>query len=401
MRFVKMPLIVSLCVFLMNCGGGGGGESTPTVSIVKPVDNQSLVGTATYEISFSDPASGLNGNTAAGDCIGNVQLTSTLGVTCYPLTINSADGLTWSVDPDGELSDGTYTLTVLPTGITNSTGNALEIGATVTFTINDPVSTVLNNLSQDLANGGISTALAGDIQKAARAASDNLTDDQKDLLGVIPAVLEGALDVVSLSSATTDDKAEAISLVFQSMMKNVAGKTSLQSAYSSRIAAAGGGNDFNTLLGYLSEIIGRKGDSSNMAVLTSALVNSLPAAGASVADVSSTYVVIIVEETTKSVMNNNTDDTDRDSLLGAMGTGIQEGASQITTDKTVIAAISTTTISTLTNTAEETDPGYVVSGATSELPDVIPPTFTLSLGDAGPINTNSIVVNLTDISELK
>jgi len=78
MRFVKMPLIVSLCIFLMNCGGGGGGESTPTVSIVKPVDNQSLVGTATYEISFSDPASGLNGNTAAGDCIGNVQLTSTL-----------------------------------------------------------------------------------------------------------------------------------------------------------------------------------------------------------------------------------------------------------------------------------------------------------------------------------
>jgi len=109
--------------------------TAPTVTIVKPEENGSIVGTAFYEMTFSEAVSGLRGNNLAAACEGNVQLTAALGGNCYPISINTNDNVSWTVDPDGELSSGDYRFSVLTTGILDLASNNLAVGDSVEFRI--------------------------------------------------------------------------------------------------------------------------------------------------------------------------------------------------------------------------------------------------------------------------
>jgi len=174
-------ILLTSCASDSGSGSGAPDTTAPTLTSTSTnqINNETFVGTAAYTLIFSETVTGLGGNTAAGACTGNVQLTST-GGNCLAIGLTSSNGTEWTVDPDGELSDGTYTLTVISAGITDGAGNALADNATVTFTIDDPVSTVLNNLDKALDTAGVGS-LRENILTAARAAGDSLSDDKKRL----------------------------------------------------------------------------------------------------------------------------------------------------------------------------------------------------------------------------
>jgi len=172
-------ILLTSCASDSGSGSGAPDTTAPTLTSTNPISNATIVGTAVYTLTFSETVTGLSGNTAAGACTGNVQLTST-GGNCLAIGLTSSNGTEWTVDPDGELSDGTYTLTVISAGITDGAGNALADNATVTFTIDDPVSTVLNNLDKALDDAGVGS-LRENILTAARAVGDSLSDDKKRL----------------------------------------------------------------------------------------------------------------------------------------------------------------------------------------------------------------------------
>ena len=122
---IALLCIGLLASFLWSCGGGVGDsggytadKNPPIVTISYPQVNSSVVGTAVYSLKFSEAVTGLTGNNLNAACEGSIQLSPDNGEICYPISINSADNISWTVDPVGELSDGTYSLTVT-TGIQN------------------------------------------------------------------------------------------------------------------------------------------------------------------------------------------------------------------------------------------------------------------------------------------
>ncbi|MGB0483304.1 MAG: hypothetical protein ACPGK1_02130, partial [bacterium] len=98
MKLIRLVLLL----ILAGCAGGSGdgvdkeGDTTPpTVSIVTPSDNGTLLETSTYQLEFSEKVNGLIGNSLPGACDGNVQLISSVSGSCHPLTISSTDNVTY------------------------------------------------------------------------------------------------------------------------------------------------------------------------------------------------------------------------------------------------------------------------------------------------------------------
>ncbi|MDG2195317.1 MAG: thrombospondin type 3 repeat-containing protein [SAR324 cluster bacterium] len=117
----------------------------------------------------------------------------------------------------------------------------------------------------------------------------------------------------------------------------------------------------STMLGNLTTAVATKGlDSPAMLqTLTESLVRNLPTLGVSPEEIEQTYSETIVQATTSVVMENETENLD--SLLEALGIGVVQGAKQISTVNVDIASIAQVTSETLTTTAAEEDPEYVVS----------------------------------------
>ena len=117
MSLLKLPGLIFLALMIQTCGQEIGNKNTgekkpPTVAISYPQINSSVVGTAVYSLKFSEAVTGLKGNSFNGICEGSVQLNPTNGGNCYPISISSTDNISWTIDPVGELSNGTYKLSV-------------------------------------------------------------------------------------------------------------------------------------------------------------------------------------------------------------------------------------------------------------------------------------------------
>ena len=138
----------------------------PSVAITTPEAYSTLVGTAAYKLDFNKEVTGLSGNELSSACEGSVQLTSSLGGSCYPIEIRTSDNISCAIDPLGEFSDGSYTLTVT-TDIRDLSGNPLSSSISVHFDVRDALSTVSNNLEEDLIDAGLSRSLADSARQAA------------------------------------------------------------------------------------------------------------------------------------------------------------------------------------------------------------------------------------------
>ena len=225
--------------------------TAPTITGTNPAAGGSVVGTQTYTITFSEEVTGLS-NASAGACSGNVQLTAD-GTNCLALTV-SQNGNEWVIDAAEELSNGSYTLTIANTGIQDGIGNSLAGDTSVTFTVADALTTVLNELETDLTAAGISETLIGNIRAAARDAGNGVTND---LYTVLPTTLSASLAVVYNAQMDPLVRRASYDAIFASLMGNVNedGKA-LRSAHSlARIAAVDDEQLFLDLLTKLTEVL--------------------------------------------------------------------------------------------------------------------------------------------------
>ena len=361
-------ILILLASFQWSCSGGGGGENTanlsPQVTISYPRDNSSVVGTAVYSLKFSEAVTGLTGNNLNAACEGSIQLSSDNGEICYPISINSADNISWTVDPVGELSDGAYSLTVT-TGIQNLSAISLVGPTSVTFNVKDALSTIANQLELDLIKADLSKDLAEAAKASARTAAGSETND---LLNVIPAAFDGAFDAVAAAGLNETLTQAALSTIIESLLSNVAGQASLVSDHSAARVAVLPAN-FSSLLNSLTTRVATKsaGNSTTLQTLATALVSSLPAAGATATEIETTYVRTIVQTTTTIVMTKNTDKMTRDSVLVGLGAGVIAGAKRITEMTVNVDTIQTTTTESMTAAANSSDATYDVSTVTTAM----------------------------------
>ena len=361
-------ILILLASFQWSCSGGGGGENTanlsPQVTISYPRDNSSVVGTAVYSLKFSEAVTGLTGNNLNAACEGSIQLSSDNGEICYPISINSADNISWTVDPVGELSDGAYSLTVT-TGIQNLSAISPVSPTSVTFNVKDALSTIANQLELDLIKADLSKDLAEAAKAGARTAAGSETND---LLNVIPAAFDGAFDAVAAAGLNETLTQAALSTIIESLLSNVAGQASLVNDNSAARVAVLPAN-FSSLLKSLTTRIATKsaGNSTTLQTLATALVSSLPAAGATATEIETTYVRTIVQTTTTIVMTKNTDKMTRDSVLVGLGAGIIAGAKRITEMTVNVDTIQTTTTESMTAAANSSDATYDVSTVTTAM----------------------------------
>ena len=361
-------ILILLASFQWSCSGGGGGENTanlsPQVTISYPRDNSSVVGTAVYSLKFSEAVTGLTGNNLNAACEGSIQLSSDNGEICYPISINSADNISWTVDPVGELSDGAYSLTVT-TGIQNLSAISPVSPTSVTFNVKDALSTIANQLELDLIKADLSKDLAEAAKASARTAAGSETND---LLNVIPAAFDGAFDAVAAAGLNETLTQAALSTIIESLLSNVAGQASLVNDNSAARVAVLPAN-FSSLLNSLTTRVATKsaGNSTTLQTLATALVSSLPAAGATATEIETTYVRTIVQTTTTIVMTKNTDKMTRDSVLVGLGAGVIAGAKRITEMKVNVNTIQTTTTESMTAAANSSDATYDVSTVTTAM----------------------------------
>ena len=361
-------ILILLAIFQWSCSGGGGGENTanlsPQVTISYPRDNSSVVGTAVYSLKFSEAVTGLTGNNLNAACEGSIQLSSDNGEICYPISINSADNISWTVDPVGELSDGAYSLTVT-TGIQNLSAISPVSPTSVTFNVKDALSTIANQLELDLIKADLSKDLAEAAKAGARTAAGSETND---LLNVIPAAFDGAFDAVAAAGLNETLTQAALSTIIESLLSNVAGQASLVNDNSAARVAVLPAN-FSSLLKSLTTRIATKsaGNSTTLQTLATALVSSLPAAGATATEIETTYVRTIVQTTTTIVMTKNTDKMTRDSVLVGLGAGVIAGAKRITEMTVNVDTIQTTTTESMTAAANSSDATYDVSTVTTAM----------------------------------
>ena len=361
-------ILILLASFQWSCSGGGGGENTanlsPQVTISYPRDNSSVVGTAVYSLKFSEAVTGLTGNNLNAACEGSIQLSSDNGETCHPISINSADNISWTVDPVGELSDGAYSLTVT-TGIQNLSAISPVSPTSVTFNVKDALSTIANQLELDLIKADFSKDLAEAAKAGARTAAGSETND---LLNVIPAAFDGAFDAVAAAGLNETLTQAALSTIIESLLSNVAGQASLVNDNSAARVAVLPAN-FSSLLKSLTTRVATKsaGNSTTLQTLATALVSSLPAAGATATEIETTYVRTIVQTTTTIVMTKNTDKMTRDSVLVGLGAGVIAGAKRITEMTVNVDTIQTTTTESMTAAANSSDATYDVSTVTTAM----------------------------------
>ena len=365
-------ILILLASFQWSCSGGGGGENTanlsPQVTISYPRDNSSVVGTAVYSLKFSEAVTGLTGNNLNAACEGSIQLSSDNGEICYPISINSADNISWTVDPVGELSDGAYSLTVT-TGIQNLSAISPVSPTSVTFNVKDALSTIANQLELDLIKADLSKDLAEAAKAGARTAAGSETND---LLNVIPAAFDGAFDAVAAAGLNETLTQAALSTIIESLLSNVAGQASLVNDNSAARVAVLPAN-FSSLLKSLTTRVATKsaGNSTTLQTLATALVSSLPAAGATATEIETTYVRTIVQTTTTIVMTKNTDKMTRDSVLVGLGAGVIAGAKRITEMTVNVDTIQTTTTESMTAAANSSDATYDVSTVTTAMVSVV------------------------------
>ena len=361
-------ILILLASFQWSCSGGGGGENTanlsPQVTISYPRDNSSVVGTAVYSLKFSEAVTGLTGNNLNAACEGSIQLSSDNGEICYPISINSADNISWTVDPVGELSDGAYSLTVT-TGIQNLSAISPVSPTSVTFNVKDALSTIANQLELDLIKADLSKDLAEAAKAGARTAAGSETND---LLNVIPAAFDGAFDAVAAAGLNETLTQAALSTIIESLLSNVAGQASLVNDNSAARVAVLPAN-FSSLLKSLTTRVATKsaGNSTTLQTLATALVSSLPAAGATSTEIETTYVRTIVQTATTIVMTKNTDKMTRDSVLVGLGAGVIAGAKRITEMTVNVDTIQTTTTESMTAAANSSDATYDVSTVTTAM----------------------------------
>ena len=361
-------ILILLASFQWSCSGGGGGENTanlsPQVTISYPRDNSSVVGTAVYSLKFSEAVTGLTGNNLNAACEGSIQLSSDNGEICYPISINSADNISWTVDPVGELSDGAYSLTVT-TGIQNLSAISPVSPTSVPFNVKDALSTIANQLELDLIKADLSKDLAEAAKAGARTAAGSETND---LLNVIPAAFDGAFDAVAAAGLNETLTQAALSTIIESLLSNVAGQASLVNDNSAARVAVLPAN-FSSLLNSLTTRVATKsaGNSTTLQTLATALVSSLPAAGATATEIETTYVRTIVQTTTTIVMTKNTDKMTRDSVLVGLGAGVIAGAKRITEMTVNVDTIQTTTTESMTAAANSSDATYDVSTVTTAM----------------------------------
>ena len=361
-------ILILLASFQWSCSGGGGGENTanlsPQVTISYPRDNSSVVGTAVYSLKFSEAVTGLTGNNLNAACEGSIQLSSDNGETCHPISINSADNISWTVDPVGELSDDAYSLTVT-TGIQNLSAISPVSPTSVTFNVKDALSTIANQLELDLIKADLSKDLAEAAKAGARTAAGSETND---LLNVIPAAFDGAFDAVAAAGLNETLTQAALSTIIESLLSNVAGQASLVNDNSAARVAVLPAN-FSSLLKSLTTRVATKsaGNSTTLQTLATALVSSLPAAGATATEIETTYVRTIVQTTTTIVMTKNTDKMTRDSVLVGLGAGVIAGAKRITEMTVNVDTIQTTTTESMTAAANSSDATYDVSTVTTAM----------------------------------
>ena len=361
-------ILILLASFQWSCSGGGGGENTanlsPQVTISYPRDNSSVVGTAVYSLKFSEAVTGLTGNNLNAACEGSIQLSSDNGEICYPISINSADNISWTVDPVGELSDGAYSLTVT-TGIQNLSAISPVSPTSVTFNVKDALSTIANQLELDLIKADLSKDLAEAAKAGARTAAGGETND---LLNVIPAAFDGAFDAVAAAGLNETLTQAALSTIIESLLSNVAGQASLVNDNSAARVADLPAN-FSSLLNSLTTRVATKsaGNSTTLQTLATALVSSLPAAGATATEIETTYISTIVQTTTTIVMTKNTDKMTRDSVLVGLGAGVIAGAKRITEMTVNVDTIQTTTTESMTAAANSSDATYDVSTVTTAM----------------------------------
>ena len=365
-------ILILLASFQWSCSGGGGGEKTANLSlqvtISYPRDNSSVVGTAVYSLKFSEAVTGLTGNNLNAACEGSIQLSSDNGEICYPISINSADNISWTVDPVGELSDGAYSLTVT-TGIQNLSAISPVSPTSVTFNVKDALSTIANQLELDLIKADLSKDLAEAAKAGARTAAGSETND---LLNVIPAAFDGAFDAVAAAGLNETLTQAALSTIIESLLSNVAGQASLVNDNSAARVAVLPAN-FSSLLKSLTTRVATKsaGNSTTLQTLATALVSSLPAAGATATEIETTYVRTIVQTTTTIVMTKNTDKMTRDSVLVGLGAGVIAGAKRITEMTVNVDTIQTTTTESMTAAANSSDATYDVSTVTTAMVSVV------------------------------
>ena len=365
-------ILILLASFQWSCSGGGGGEKTENLSlqvtISYPRDNSSVVGTAVYSLKFSEAVTGLTGNNLNAACEGSIQLSSDNGEICYPISINSADNISWTVDPVGELSDGAYSLTVT-TGIQNLSAISPVSPTSVTFNVKDALSTIANQLELDLIKADLSKDLAEAAKAGARTAAGSETND---LLNVIPAAFDGAFDAVAAAGLNETLTQAALSTIIESLLSNVAGQASLVNDNSAARVAVLPAN-FSSLLKSLTTRVATKsaGNSTTLQTLATALVSSLPAAGATATEIETTYVRTIVQTTTTIVMTKNTDKMTRDSVLVGLGAGVIAGAKRITEMTVNVDTIQTTTTESMTAAANSSDATYDVSTVTTAMVSVV------------------------------
>ena len=365
-------ILILLASFQWSCSGGGGGEKTENLSlqvtISYPRDNSSVVGTAVYSLKFSEAVTGLTGNNLNAACEGSIQLSSDNGEICYPISINSADNISWTVDPVGELSDGAYSLTVT-TGIQNLSAISPVSPTSVTFNVKDALSTIANQLELDLIKADLSKDLAEAAKAGARTAAGSETND---LLNVIPGAFDGAFDAVAAAGLNETLTQAALSTIIESLLSNVAGQASLVNDNSAARVAVLPAN-FSSLLKSLTTRVATKsaGNSTTLQTLATALVSSLPAAGATATEIETTYVRTIVQTTTTIVMTKNTDKMTRDSVLVGLGAGVIAGAKRITEMTVNVDTIQTTTTESMTAAANSSDATYDVSTVTTAMVSVV------------------------------
>jgi len=205
-RTLAVSLVPTL--LLVSCASDSDSKKEPAdttaPTLTSTLGTKAITGTSDMVVTFSEAVEGVTGNAVDGACDATktVKLTDASG-SCYGMVIVATDE-TYTINPVSDLVSGSYSLT-LGTGITDAAGNALS-ETTISFTVNDALTTVIANLTANLAGIDEGAAIA-----AAAKTSASATGVTNNLLNVIPAAFEGALDY--MNDSDTIEYATALTAV--------------------------------------------------------------------------------------------------------------------------------------------------------------------------------------------
>jgi len=296
-RTLAVSLVPSL--LLVSCASDSSDSATPdttapTASFGAP--DTTVVGTVAYTLTFSEAVTGVSSSISL---VEDSSSTALLPVTATPNTSSTV----WTIDPDGVLSTGSYTLTLTSSGIKDSAGNVLDNVTPLKFNVADAHSTLLNELQVDLTNAvgaGLVTSIVSAVTSATTSYS-GAGNGNNTFNNIVPVALGAAFDAIEADTSLTDNQeATAYEAVFNSVMSTVT--TANLNSPSARSAAAVD-SGYTSLFGDIGTIIGNKVSSvAAMEKILSAFVQSLIKAGVTSGDVGS-YVGTIAEKATTTLVN--------------------------------------------------------------------------------------------------